>query len=87
MQHRTASGVEASSSRRSRSPSPLQDEEEEENVIYSCAPEVAFTLDTNSLTTLVGGYQIPSEFRPCLLERGNGVVLLFQVLEYILLTS
>ena len=64
MQHMMASRAEASSSRRSRSPSPSQDEEEEENVIYSCALEVAFTLDTNRLTTLVGRYQIPNEFSP-----------------------
>ena len=71
MQCRTASGAKASSSRRSRSPSPPQDKEEEENVIYSCAPEVAFTLDMNRLTTLVDRYQIPNEFRPRLLERGE----------------
>ena len=64
MQRRMAFGAEASSSKRSRSPSPPQDEEEEENVIYSYALEVAFTLDMNRLTTLVGRYQIPSEFRP-----------------------
>ena len=39
------SRAKASSSR--RSPSPLQDEEEEENVIYSCALEVASTLDVS----------------------------------------
>ena len=66
-----ASGAEASSSRSSRPPSPPQDEEEEENVIYSCALEVASTLDANRLTTLIGRYQIPSEFRPCLPERGE----------------
>ena len=63
------SGAEASSSR--RSPSPLQDKEEEENVIYSCAPEVASTLDANKLNTLIGRYQIPSEFRPRLPEVGE----------------
>ena len=69
MQHRMTSRAEASSSR--RSPSPPQDEEEEENVIYSCAPEVASTLDMNKLKTLVGRYQIPSKFRPRLLEEGE----------------
>ena len=63
------SGAEASSSR--RSPSPLQDKEEEENVIYSCAPEVASTLDVLKLKTFIGRYQIPSEFRPRLPEEGE----------------
>ena len=71
MQRRTASRAEASSSKTSRSPSPPQDKQEEAYVIYSCAPKVAFTLDTNRLTTLVGRYQIPSEFRPRLPERGE----------------
>ena len=71
MERRTASGAEASSFGRSRSPSPPQDKEEDKNVIYSCTPEVASTLDANRLTTLVGRYQIPSEFRPRLLERGE----------------
>ena len=65
-----ASGAKASSSRRSRSPSPPQDEEEE-NVIYSFVPEVASTLDTSKLNTLVGRYQIPVEFRPRLPEKGE----------------
>ena len=69
MKCRMAFGVEASSSR--RSPSPPQDEEEEENVIYSCAPKVESTLDSGKLKTLVGRYQIPSEFRPRLLEEGE----------------
>ena len=56
MQRGTTSGVEASSSRKSKSPSPPQDEEEDENVIYNYAPEVASTLDTSKLTTLVGRY-------------------------------
>ena len=60
MQRRTASGMGASSSR--RPPSPLQDVEEEEegeedeNVIYSCVPEVASTLDELKLKTLVNRY-------------------------------
>ena len=49
-------GVDASSSRKSKSPSPPQDEEEDENVIYNYTPEVASTLDTSKLTTLVGRY-------------------------------
>ena len=71
MQRRMASRAESSSSRMSRSPNPHQDEKEEENVIYSCAPEVAFTLDMNRLTTLVGRYQIPNEFSPHLPKRGE----------------
>ena len=62
MQCRMASRAEASSSK--RSPSPPQDEEEEENVVYNCAPKVASTLDVLKLKTLVGRYEIPSEFRP-----------------------
>ena len=69
MQCRMASGAEASSSR--KSPSPPQDKEEEEIVIYSFAPEVVSTLDTIKLNTLVGRYQIPGEFRPRLLEEGE----------------
>ena len=71
MQCRMAFRAEASSSRRSRSPSPPQDEEEEKNIIYSCAPEVAFTLDASKLNTLVNRYQIPIEFRSRLPERGE----------------
>ena len=56
MQHKMTSRAEASSSRRSKSPNPPQDEEEDENVIYNCASEVASTLDTSKLTTLVGRY-------------------------------
>ena len=60
MQRTTASGMGASSSR--RPPSPLQDVEEEEegeedeNVIYSCVPEVLSTLDELKLKTLVNRY-------------------------------
>ena len=65
MQRRMAFGVWASLSK--KPPSILQDEEEEEeNVIYSCAPEVASTLDAPKLKALVDRYQIPWEFRPCL---------------------
>jgi len=69
MQRRMTFEVEASLSRRSLS--PPQDEEEEANVIYSCAPEVASTLDANKLKTFVGRYQIPNKFRPHLLEEGE----------------
>ena len=71
MQRKTTSRAEASSSRRSKSPNPPQDEEEDENDIYSYAPEVASTLDASKLTTLVGRYQIPNEFRPCLPKSGE----------------
>ena len=61
MQCRTASGTGASSSR--RPPSLLQDVQEEEeegekdeDIIYSCAPEVASTLDELKLKTLVDRY-------------------------------
>ena len=72
IQRRTASGTGASSSR--RPPSPLLDVEEEEeereeeeekegeDLIYSCVPEVASTLDEFKLKTLVDRYQIPKEF-------------------------
>ena len=75
MQRRTASGTGASSSRRPTS--PLQDaeeeeeEEEEEDVIYSCAPEVASTLDELKLKTLIDRYQIPREFKPRLPNEGE----------------
>ena len=72
MQRRASSRAEASSSRRDKLSSPLpRDEEENANVIYSCAPEVASTLDAKRLTTLVGRYQIPLEFNPRLLESGE----------------
>ena len=56
IQRRMASGTGASSSR--RPPSPFQDveEEEDEDVIYSCAPEVASTLVELKLKTLVDRY-------------------------------
>ena len=65
-----ASGSGASSSR--QPPSPPQDkEEDEEDVIYSCAPEVASTLDAAKLKTLVNRYQIPREFNPRLSKAGE----------------
>ena len=76
MQRRTAFGIGASSSR--RPPSPLQDVEEEEeegekdeDIIYSCAPGVASTLDELKLKTLVDRYQIPKEFKPHLPNEGE----------------
>ena len=69
MKCRMASGAEASSSRRLSS--PPQDKEDDENVIYSCALEVASTLDTSKFKTFVGRYQIPSEFKPYLSEKGE----------------
>ena len=68
MQCRMAYGTKASSTSRSKLPNPPQDEEEDENVIYSYALEVASILDVNNLTTLVGRYQIPLKFRPRLPE-------------------
>ena len=52
MQRRAVSGIEASSSKKDKSSSLPQDEEENANVIYSCAPEVASILDAKRLTTL-----------------------------------
>ena len=70
MQRRTASGVGTSSSK--EPPSSSQDEEkEEENVIYSCAPKVASTLDALKLKTLINRYQIPKEFKPRLPREGE----------------
>ena len=55
LQRRMASRSGANSSR--QPPSPPQDEEEdEEDVIYSCALEVASTLDAAKLKTLVDRY-------------------------------
>ena len=72
MQRRTASGTGASLSRRPPSPLPdVEEEEEGEDVIYSCAPEVASTLDELKLKTLVDRYQIPKEFKPCLPNEGE----------------
>nr|POF21161.1 hypothetical protein CFP56_06961 [Quercus suber] len=69
IQRRTASRTGTSSSK--KPPSPPQDEGEEENVIYSCAPEVASTLHTPKLKTLVDRYQIPREFNPHLPKEGE----------------
>ena len=70
MQRGTASVAGTSSFR--KPPSSSQDEEEEEeNVIYSCAPEVASTLDALKLKTLVDRYQIPKEFKPRLAREGG----------------
>ena len=71
MQCRMTSGAGASSSR--KPPSPLQDKEEEENenVIYSCALKVASTLYAPKLKTLVDRYQIPREFKPRLPNEGE----------------
>ena len=68
LQHRKASASRASSSRQPLSP---QDEEEEEDIIYSCAPEVASILDVVKLKTLVDRYQIPKEFNPRLPIEGE----------------
>ena len=54
----------------SRGPPSPQDEEEED-MIYSCAPKVASTLDALKLKTLVDRYQIPREFNPRLPMEGE----------------
>ena len=70
LQRRMASGSGASSFR--QPPSPSQDEEEdEEYIIYSCAPEVASTLDAAKLKTLVDRYQISRELNPRLPKAGE----------------
>ena len=61
LQCRKASTFGASSSKQPPSP---QDKEEEKDIIYSCAPEVASILDTIKLKTLVDRYQSPKEFNP-----------------------
>ena len=55
LQRRMASGSKASLSRQPLSP-PQDEEEDEEDVIYSCAPEVASILDAAKLKTLVDRY-------------------------------
>ena len=45
--------------------------EEEEDVIYSCAPEVAPTLVALKLKVFVDRYQIPKEFKPHLPMEGE----------------
>ena len=72
IQRKTTFGTGASSSRRSPSPLPdVEEEEEGEDVIYSCAPEVASTLDELKLKTLVDRYQIPKEIKPRLPNEGE----------------
>ena len=67
MLRKMASGAGTSSSKGPPSPQ----EEEEKDVIYSCAPKVASTLDTLKLKTLVDRYQIPREFNPRLPMEGE----------------
>ena len=65
-----ASRSGASSSR--QPPSPPQDEkEDEEDVIYSCALEVASILDATKLKTLVDRYQIPRELNSRIPKAGE----------------
>ena len=70
LQRRMASGFGASSSKQPSSP-PQDEEEDEEDIIYSCAPEVASTLDAVKLKTIVDRYQIPKEFNPRLPKVGE----------------
>ncbi|KAL0004741.1 hypothetical protein SO802_012302 [Lithocarpus litseifolius] len=70
MRRRTASSSRASSSKRSES-SKAPSQDEEENVIYSCAPEVVSTVRKDRLGILVDKYQIPTEFNPHLPEKGE----------------
>ena len=64
------SGAGTSSSKEPSSPSQDK-EEEEENVIYSCAPEIVSTLDALKLKTLVDRYQIRREFKLRLPKEGE----------------
>ena len=64
-----ASGSGASSSRQPSS--PQDEEEDEEDIIYSCALEVASTLDAAKLKTIVDRYQILKELNPCLPKVGE----------------
>ena len=70
LQRRMASEAGASSSRQPSSP-PQDEEEDEEDVIYSCASEVASTLDAAKLKTLVDRYRIPKELNPRLPKAGE----------------
>ena len=56
MHHRTAFRTGASSSKRPPSPLQYEEEEDKENIIYSCALEIASTLDEFKLITLVDRY-------------------------------
>ena len=58
LQRRMASGFGASSSRQPSSP-PQDEEKDEEDIIYSCAPEVASTLDAAKLKNLVASPRFP----------------------------
>ena len=66
LQHRMASGSRASSSKQPSSPP-----QDEEDIIYSCTPEVASTLDATKLKTIVDRYQIPKELNPRLPKVGE----------------
>ena len=70
LQRRMASGSGASSFRQPSS-LPQDEEEEEEDVIFSCALEVASTLDAAKLKTLVDRYQILRELNPRLPKVGE----------------
>ena len=70
LQCRVAFRSGASSSRQPSS-SPQDEEEDEEDVIYSCAPDVASTLDATKLETIVDRYQIPKELNPRLPKAGE----------------
>ena len=65
-----ASRSRASLSRQPFSP-PQDEEKEEENIIYSCAPEISSILDVAKLKTLVDRYQIPKELKPRLPMEGE----------------
>ena len=70
LQRRMASEAGASSSRQPSS-LPQDEEEDEEDVIYSCAPEVASTLEVAKLKTFVDRYQIPRELNSRLPKAGE----------------
>ena len=66
LQRRMASRSGASSSRQPSSPP-----QDEEDIIYSCAPEVASILDAAKLKTIVDRYQISKELNPRLPKVGE----------------
>ena len=70
LQVRMASGSGARSSRQPSSP-PQDEEEGEENIIYSCTPKIASILDAAKLKTLINRYQIPKDLKPCLPVEGE----------------
>ena len=70
MTWRATSNSRASSSKKAES-SKTPSQDEEENVIYSYAPEVASIVREDRLRILLDRYQIPTEFNPHLPKKGE----------------